>query len=203
MPDEVNEKDALRKTFIASRQAMPEAERIEKSKAIYRKVIATDPFHESSVIALYSPIRHEVDTECIFHEARRLEKTTAYPLVNKAHNTLRFFSVDEPDRLIPGTYGIKEPDIHRTPEIAVHELDMIIVPAVLLDEDGFRIGYGGGYYDRLLSDPSVRAYSTAIVYDFQVVERLPRHDHDVPVDCIVTENRMIAGTHAHPPCTRR
>ena len=116
---------------------------------------------------------------------------------------LRFFTVDEPDRLIPGTFGIKEPDVQNTLEMSVQELDMIIVPAVLLDMDGFRLGYGGGYYDRLLSDPSMRAHSTAIVYDFQVVKRLPRQDHDVPVDRIITENRVIAGTHTHPPCTRR
>jgi 5-formyltetrahydrofolate cyclo-ligase len=203
MPDEAKEKDALRKKFTALRHAMTEAERIEKSEAIHRKVTATDQFRESSVIALYSPIRHEVDTEAIFHEARRLGKTTAYPLTKRGQKALRFFCVDEPDRLIPGTYGIKEPDAHSAPEVAVHELDMILVPAVLLDVDGFRIGYGGGYYDRLLSDPSVRAYTTAIAYDFQVVRRLPRSDHDVPVDRIITENRMIAGTHAQSPCTRR
>ena len=203
MSDEAKNKHALRATFTALRHAMTEAERVEKSKAICRIVTNIDQFHESSVRALYSPIRHEVDTKGIFHAARRLGKTTAYPLVEREKRLLRFFSVDGPDRLIPGTYGILEPDIHRNPEIAVHELDMIIVPAVLLDMDGFRLGYGGGYYDRLLSDPSIRAHTTAIVYDFQVVERLPRHEHDVPVDRIITENRVIAGTHTHPPCTRR
>ena len=203
MSDEAKEKDALRAKFMALRHAMTEAKRIEKSEAICRVVTATDQFLESSVIALYSPIRREADTEGIFHAARRLEKTTAYPLVSRDRNMLHFFSVDRPDRLIPGTYGIKEPDIQTAPEIAVHELDMIIVPAVLLDMDGFRLGYGGGYYDRLLSDPSMRAHSTAIAYDFQVVERLPRHDHDMPVDRIITENRVIAGTHTQPPCIRR
>jgi len=199
MSDEAMEKDALRAKFMALRRAMTEAERIEKSEAIRQVVIATDQFHESSVIALYSPIRHEVDTEGIFHAARRLGKTTAYPLVSRERHALRFFSVDEPDRLIPGTYGIKEPDAYNAPEIAVHELDMILVPAVLLDMNGFRLGYGGGYYDRLLSDPSMRAHATAVVYDFQVVRRLPRQDHDVPVDRIITENRVIADTRIHPP----
>ena len=103
MSDEAMEKDALRAKFMALRRAMTEAERIEKSEAIRQVVIATDQFHESSVIALYSPIRHEVDTEGIFHAARRLGKTTAYPLVSRERHALRFFSVDEPDRLIPGT----------------------------------------------------------------------------------------------------
>jgi 5-formyltetrahydrofolate cyclo-ligase len=178
---------------------MTDMERMEKSEAICRIVTATDQFHESAVIALYSPIRHEVDTEGIFHAARRLGKTTAYPLVTRERHTLRFFSVDNPDRLIPGTYGIREPDAHNAPEIAVHELEMILIPAVLLDMDGFRLGYGGGYYDRLLSDPSMRAHTTAIVYDFQVVRRLPRQDHDVPVARIITENRVIAGTQIHTP----
>lgn len=199
MSDEAKEKNALRAKFMALRSAMTEAERIEKSEAICRVVTATDQFHESSVIALYSPIRHEVDTEGIFHAARRLGKTTAYPLVTRERHVLRFFSVDEPNQLIPGTYGIKEPDAHSTPEIAVHELDVIFIPAVLLDMDGFRLGYGGGYYDRLLSDPAMRAHTTAVVYDFQVVGRLPRQDHDVPVDRIVTENRVITGAQIHPP----
>jgi len=199
MSDEAREKDVLRSKFIALRRAMTEAERTKKSEAICRIVTAHNQFHEASVIALYSPIRHEVDTEGIFHAARRLEKTTAYPLVSKERNMLRFFSVDEQDRLIPGTYGVREPDARCTPEIALHELDMIVVPAVSLDMDGFRLGYGGGYYDRLLSDPSTRAHSTAIVYDFQVVERLPRNEHDAPVDRIVTENRVIVGSQTHPP----
>ena len=199
MSDEASAKDALRKKFLALRRAMTEAERIVKSDAICRVVTETDLFCEASVVALYSPIHDEVYTQGIFQAARRLEKTTAYPVVCRESSSLRFFSVEESDLLLPGAYGIEEPDVTTSPEVAVHELDMILVPAVLLDIDGFRIGYGGGYYDRLLSDPSVTANTTAIVYDFQVVERLPRQNHDVPVDRIITESRIIAGIHANPP----
>ena len=195
MSHAANKKEGLREKYVARRSAMAEAERLVKSDAISRVVTATNQFLESSIIAMYSPIREEVTTRNIFRSARRMEKTTAYPLVDKDRNMLRFFIVNDPDRLIPGTYGIREPDMHNASEIAAHELDFILIPAVVLDMDGFRIGYGGGYYDRLLSDPSVQAFSTAIVYDFQVVERLPRHDHDMPVDCITTESRIIAAAH--------
>ncbi len=74
------------------------------------------------------------------------------------------------------------------------ELDLVVVPGVVFDERGFRIGYGGGFFDRLLGEKAFRARTAALAYDFQVIERIPEEEHDRPVQAVFTESRVIRCT---------
>ncbi len=112
---------------------------------------------------------------------------------------LRFHRADA-GPLAPGRFGISEPAAS-APEIALDELDVVIVPGLAFDADGRRVGFGGGYYDGVLgelgssaaasSGPGIRPALIGLCYDFQIVARCPAGDEDVPVDLVVTDARVL------------
>ena len=92
-------------------------------------------------------------------------------------------------RCVQNEYGIGEPSAD-APRIATEDIDLILVPALAIDSRGQRIGYGEGYYDRLL--PALaRAFKVATTYDFQLLVEIPNTAHDAPVDCLVTDARTL------------
>jgi 5-formyltetrahydrofolate cyclo-ligase len=92
------------------------------------------------------------------------------------------------EELVPARFGLLEPDPNRMRVASPNEADVIIVPGVAFDREGRRVGFGGGYYDRLLSGNG--ALAVALSYEGQLVEKAPVDAHDVPVDVIVTERAI-------------
>jgi 5-formyltetrahydrofolate cyclo-ligase len=92
--------------------------------------------------------------------------------------------------LAPGTFGILEPSAEKINSMPVNEIDIIIIPGAAFSEKGFRIGYGGGFYDRFLKKKYITSY--ALAFDFQVVDEVPFDPgFDIKVDQIVTEKRIV------------
>jgi len=98
---------------------------------------------------------------------------------------------DQNRSLVPGAFGIPEPDPDRCKQMEVSEIDFVFVPGLAFDLEGCRVGYGGGYYDRFLMDLPNSIESVGVCYDFQLVDRVPRSQHDVPVDTVVSDEQMI------------
>jgi 5-formyltetrahydrofolate cyclo-ligase len=91
---------------------------------------------------------------------------------------------------VPGVWGIEEPDPSRCPVVLFGDTDLALVPALACDHAGFRLGYGAGYFDRLLSGRRARPYCVTAVPDALFVADLPHEAHDVAVDCVLTERRI-------------
>ncbi|MDR2190917.1 MAG: 5-formyltetrahydrofolate cyclo-ligase [Candidatus Peribacteria bacterium] len=138
-------------------------------------------FLEAPEIFAYCAIRKEVGTKEILQTARKLGKKVALPKITGT--TMEFYYCQHFDELIPNRYGILEPT---TTQLAVAETGLLLLPAVVADVHGYRIGYGGGYYDRYLAEhPEV--FSIMLAFDMQIMEMLPRASFDVPARRVITE----------------
>ena len=102
-------------------------------------------------------------------------------------NTLSLFCIENAEELHKGAYGILEPSTKRP--VAENDIDVIIVPGLAFDRRGGRMGFGAGYYDRLLI--KTNAVKIGLCYDFQLMDSVPSEEHDVPMDYIITEKEIV------------
>ncbi|WP_375220777.1 5-formyltetrahydrofolate cyclo-ligase [Symbiobacterium thermophilum] len=179
-------KQELRRRMIAARQALDPAERARLSGRAQRAVLAAPEWARARTVLLYIPVRGEVDTAALAAAGRQAGKRLLLPRVERAERGLRLHRWDgTPEQLVRGAYGIPEPrpDL---PQEDPRAVDLVVVPGVAFDRRGRRLGYGGGYYDRLL--PLLAgAAAIGLGYGFQLVERLPAEAHDVPLDALATD----------------
>jgi 5-formyltetrahydrofolate cyclo-ligase len=132
----------------------------------------------------------EADPAAILERAATAGKRVALPRVDPATFALSLLLWSEGDPLVKSGWGVMEPEAS-APAVAGADVDLIIVPALAIDLEGYRVGYGKGCYDRLLGSLPGKA-SVGIAYDFQLIEQCPRTEGDVPVSVVVTDRRVIA-----------
>ena len=156
------------------------------SQALQLRFLDLPEYRRAQVLALYAPIHQEVDTSRVALGALATGKALLYPAV--VGSELKFRRVLRLDQLIPGCYGIPEPvGEARDPQ----EADLIVVPGVAFDQSGRRIGYGKGYYDKALHRMERGGRLVGFCYDFQLIEEIVGEPHDVTMDIIVTESRVV------------
>lgn len=182
---------AARQAMVAARDALPPAERLAASVAITGRIAALPSFIAARTVLLTLPFRSEWDTHPLIDVALTTGKTVAAPRVNRESRMLELHSLSEGARALPpGAYGIPEPEA-TADRVAPESVEWVLVPGVAFDRTGRRLGYGGGYYDRLL--PLLGgATRVAGAFDLQLVARVPWAPHDVCVDVIVTESQTLA-----------
>lgn len=157
------------------------------SSRIQQTLVEQAEFIAADSLGLYSSIRNEVFTEQVFAVARAGRKTVVYPKICE-ENALDFFEVTDLGQLRPGTFGIPEPDGCR--RIPVRSLDLIVLPGVAFDLSGYRLGYGKGFYDRVLHDQKLSTL-IGIAFEWQLIESLPNEIHDIRMDMVITEERVL------------
>ncbi|HDI12518.1 MAG TPA: 5-formyltetrahydrofolate cyclo-ligase [Hadesarchaea archaeon] len=189
------EKTAIREKYKSLRKRLSREEVLAKSRRIKKLLFELPEFDQAKTVAFYVAKResHEVETEEMIKETLKLGKRVLVPVVDGAK--ILFSDLRDYDsELAPGTFGVPEPKpLFRRP-VPVSESDLIVVPGVAFDCRGYRLGYGGGYYDRLLREASLTRPSLSSVglgYELQIVEKLPVTAEDVPVDILVTEKRVL------------
>jgi len=181
-------KQGLRQAILAERMALSVSEATALSRLVQQAFIATGEFAKARVLSIYAPIHNEVDTSEVMHAALASAKVLLFPVV--CHDGLELRRISEPGELRKGAYGILEP----TPECPAHppgEADLIVIPGIAYDICGGRIGYGKGYYDRTLHTLEGTGKLVGFCYDFQLLERIAGEPHDVRMDIIITERRII------------
>ncbi len=164
-----------------------EQECLSHSAAAQRNFLASEAYLRASVLALYAPIHNEVQTAAIFDRALRDGKTVCFPRVSG--EGLDFVAVAGPGDLSPGAFGIGEP--RGTQVVAVTAIDTVVMPGIGFDRCGYRLGYGGGYYDRAIGT-ACPAELVGLAYDFQLVDELPTEEHDIRLDRIVAPSEVLA-----------
>lgn len=170
-------KKELRKEIINKRKNLTYEEVITKSSRICNKIINSECYKNSKTIYCYASVNNEVTLDVLIDDALRSCKNVAFPKVEDKN--LRFYLIKSMDDLKPGYFNVPEPE---TKDIAP-EADLIIVPGVAFGNDGSRLGYGGGFYDRFLSDKKI--YSIGVCYDFQISEDIPIMEHDRKINEII------------------
>jgi 5-formyltetrahydrofolate cyclo-ligase len=188
-------KAAMRKSRRAMRGSLPAGARAARSERIVASVLAEPAFQAARRVGLFWPMldRAEIDVRPIDQAARDQGKVVAYPILLSA--TDMALLVADPSELEERGHGFAEPPENAPPV----ELDadlVIIVPALAVDTNGQRVGYGRGFYDRLLRRMAPPAFALAVAYDFDIVAEVPVTEGDYPVDMIVTDARKFRVTRA-------
>lgn len=157
-----------------------------KDLQIVQKIKRLSLFKKAVSVCLYLPIHGEVDLTRIFFAATAPKKKLILPRVKG--KSLDLHVVKSVEQTSPGSFNILEPQKH-LPKIKPEEIDLVLVPGVVFSENGHRVGYGKGFYDRLLK--KTRCPKIGIAYGFQIVKNIPGAPHDVPMDMIITESKTL------------
>lgn len=168
---------------------LPENYRLEIEGRLFNLLVESDGWQDAQTVGLTYSIRNEWDTHSLIEEAWRDKKRLGLPKTQPKSRQMTFHLVEDWSQLTLGSYGIMEPIAGKSLALAKEEIDLILVPGLLFNQAGYRLGYGGGYYDRYLKDFKGRTLSQ--LADFQIDESLPIGPYDIPVDqLIVAETKL-------------
>jgi 5-formyltetrahydrofolate cyclo-ligase len=182
-------KAVLRTAMLVERDGLPPPVRKERSRAIVGAITSLPEFRSARSVLLTSSFGSEVETGDLITQTLASGKTLLLPLVNKESRMLELYEVADPEsQLVRGTYGIAEPRPARCRRAAYAEVEWVLVPGVVYADDGFRIGYGGGYYDRLLPLLPSAAPRVSAAFQFQRRPEVPHGVHDQKIQTVVTES---------------
>ena len=186
-------KTALRQHILARRDAISSPQRAQASAAIARHIEALPRFRAARCVLAYMTMGSEFDTAGLVRDVLAAGQVLCLPRVNRPLRRLDLYRVTDPARdLAPGTWGIREPDPARCEPLPGESVDFVLVPGVAFDARCARLGYGGGFYDRLMAASVPRALRVAAAFSQQIVECVPVEPHDLCMDMVVTEERVYA-----------
>jgi 5-formyltetrahydrofolate cyclo-ligase len=188
-------KAALREQARKARVAQPNKDAV--SAVIVAKAQALPAYRAAKTVMYYVDAGSEVKTRNALAGAIAAGKRVVVPWCVVENNTLELFLLEDVSELVEGAYKILEPkeELKRLPGklVAPETLDLVLVPGTAFDKNGARMGQGKGYYDRLLGAARPGCPLVALAYDCQIFEDIPVAPHDVFMDLVVTETRVLEG----------
>jgi 5-formyltetrahydrofolate cyclo-ligase len=167
--------------MLERRNRLNHQEIAKRSKTIQEFVINSKEFQPAKVVGAYFAFGSEVTTELIIEYSKILGKKIALPRVEE--DRITFYELSSTKSLIKSRFGVMEP----TPYEQIDEINILVVPGIAFDKKGNRLGYGKGFYDRLLSGKRT-FFSIGLAYSFQLLENLPHDKHDKRLDAIASED---------------
>ncbi|MBZ4644854.1 MAG: 5-formyltetrahydrofolate cyclo-ligase [Clostridia bacterium] len=189
-------KKELRNKYLKMRKNLQYEEVEKKSKNIIQKLMDTAWYRQSSTIMSYIDFRNEVITRSFIKHALKDNKRIIVPITDMSSKTLILSELKDFDNeLCQSSYGILEPKKEYVRVVSCNLLDLVLVPGLAFDTSGYRIGYGGGYYDRLLQRLPQKTITIGLAFEFQIVDNIPVESFDRKVDFIITEERIIRHEH--------
>ena len=180
-------KAQLRKAVKKEISLLPDDYLAASDEGIYHQVTSLKEFVDAGNIMIYYSVEREPTTYKIAHAAIEMGKTVAFPLCYR-EGIMEARVVSSFDDFKPSIIGIPSPP-ETAPKIAPQELDLILVPALAYDFYGYRLGLGGGYFDRYLQ--GLEVFTAGLARECLIRDSLPCEPHDIPVNCIVTEERVL------------
>lgn len=184
------EKQRLREERLAARETLSEQERVRLDDCITQKLLTTSEYAEATTVLTYVSVSSEVSTRKFIECALRDGKTVAVPRCLPGYR-LEFVAITSLDQLVPAPFNLLEPpkDLSALTEVQMSNA-ICIVPALLVDTKGYRLGYGAGFYDRFLSTYSGKKVCLAYQQNLSKTT-LPHTEFDVPVYMIITESGVL------------
>lgn len=193
------EKPQLRKEMLARRDALPVTVLKENAEAFTRLLTRLPEYAAARSVLATMAIGSEWNTRPFLERARAQGKAIVLPRLTPPPRRLALHVVEDLDRhLLPGVWDIPEPDPERCAAIELAGVDFALVPALAVDRQGFRLGYGAGYFDKLLAGRGARPFCVNALPAAFWVEGLPHEPHDVPLDMLIDER---GATHRVKPAT--
>ncbi|GCD11146.1 5-formyltetrahydrofolate cyclo-ligase [Clostridium tagluense] len=189
---ENNLKDNLRKNMLKERKSMKTETVSAFSHIIMDTIIKLPEFLNCKNIMLYLSFNNEVDTYALAKWCLDNGKKVIVPYCIKETREIIPFEINNlTNDLTKSSFGIMEPKHDILKKANTCDIDLIIVPGVVFDKHGNRIGFGAGYYDRFLPKRVKNTPTIGIAFDYQVISKIPTGTYDVPLDFIITEKRII------------
>lgn len=183
------QKLALRDQLVTDRGRRPLLEIGEDARAIAAHLLGCDEVRRAATVAAYVSIGTEPGTGPLLEGLRAAGKRVILPML-LPDNDLDWAVYAGPEDLVPARRGLLEPVGPALGPEALATADVVLVPALAVDARGMRLGRGGGSYDRVLGRVPVGTFVCALLYDGELVDRVPTADHDRPVNAVVTRNGL-------------
>lgn len=180
-------KSEFRKEFKEKRKAL--CDKKSKDNDICQNFLNSDLYKNSKQILCYAALGGEIDTDVIMQKAFEDNKLVALPVCLDLSGTMEFYYINSLECIKIGAFGIREPDMERCTAVSDYADSVCIVPALSFDKNGFRLGYGKGYYDRFIE--KFTSISAGLCYNNFISDELPTDKYDKSVDYIFTENEII------------
>lgn len=182
------DKSEIRRRFLQQRRAMAPGDAAARSAAIRDRTLALPEVREARDLLVYvSSKDNEVDTKSLISALLYRRRTVLVP-VSESGGVMAWSRLEDLNELVPGRFGLFEPLEQYRRMTPPPDGAVALVPGIAFTRDGYRIGYGGGYYDRFLAD--FRGRSFGLAYDHQLVEAFPIEAYDVPLSAVVTESAV-------------
>lgn len=182
------EKVCMRRQMLDRRAGLDKEYCMEADKGIVKQILQMEVYRQADVIFTYVSRENEVDTRKLICHAWADAKTVAVPRCG-GRGLMKAYRIMNMEELEAGAYGILEPG-RGCMEVRPEQIGLAVVPCVCCSEAGFRLGYGGGYYDQYLW--GIQAVRTALCRERLIVRTIPVEDHDCAMDFVVTEERVLA-----------
>jgi 5-formyltetrahydrofolate cyclo-ligase len=183
------QKEQLRHQCKVIRKQLGDETRRQASEAICARLATWDTFQTSESILTYMPLGTEVDLRPLL--VNFPQKRWLLPRILPGEDGCMVFHAYDPQNLIVHSFGMAEPAPH-LPQVLPSEIQLVLVPGLAFDRSGWRLGYGGGYFDRFLKD--FGGVSAGVVFQTLLLDALPHGEYDIPMQWLVTENTLIKVT---------
>ena len=188
-------KDNLRKEMLQKRKSMETRDVSSFSNKIISAIMELPEFINSKNIMIYLSFNKEVNTYPLARWCLDNGKTVIAPYCIPSKREIVPYKITNLiNDLTKSTFGVMEPKHDLLEKANIEDIDLVIVPGVVFDENCNRIGFGAGYYDRFLPRILKNTPTIGIAYDYQIVDEVPTGEYDVPLDFIITEERIIFPT---------
>ena len=186
-------KQIIRKSILALREQLLADTRTVYSAAITERLLQLPEYQQAETVLGYMNFGAEFASELWIQQVLVDGKRLALPRVNHHTSQLDLYWVDDlENQLAPGLWGIREPIVERCERLdTLNEVEFVLLPGVAFTRDGARLGYGGGFYDKLLARMTHQPALAAAAFALQIVEQIPLEATDVKVEWIITEHETI------------
>jgi 5-formyltetrahydrofolate cyclo-ligase len=194
----------LRRRLSEARGALSPADRAARSARIAQACSSLPGFATASILCAYVNFREEVETGALIDALLAAGRRVAVPVhLHGAPRPLNFAEIRSRAELVPNHFGIPQPPEGAARFLPTEAIPFFLVPGLAFDTRGGRLGYGLGFYDRAFAVADPAALKVGLAFEAQILERVPTGPHDVPMDFVVTEDRVIPAAPGAGAPTRR
>lgn len=189
MTDIKNEKQILRQKYRKIRQSISKEEKKLFDEAIFQGVVSSEFYQSAKEILCFVSMDIEVGTRKLINQAFADKKAVAVPKCIDKNGNMEFYYINSYEDLEESSFSLLEPNITTAKKAESFDSSICIVPALCFDNEGYRIGFGKGFYDRFLSKYSGK--KVGLCYNNCITKKLPQDCYDISVDYIVTQTEII------------
>ncbi|MBO7431662.1 MAG: 5-formyltetrahydrofolate cyclo-ligase [Elusimicrobia bacterium] len=186
-----SEKNKIRYDYLKIRDRLEPTLRFAYSNIILSKIKKLKEYQDSQIVMFYLSYGSEVVTDAMINEFLSDGKEVAVPVIqNPGDGIMTAVKINKLEDCFDKVYGIRQPEFDENEVVSKEDIDLIFVPGIVFDVNGYRVGYGKGYYDRWLEGTDV-SKRIGLAFEVQLTDKIPNGKYDLPVGRILTEKRII------------